>query len=138
MFPLDDQHGRTHSRSEVFGDAPVVILAGAQRATPDAMQAWERVLRPRLPDGVRILGLSNLGRLPFFVPKGMITKGLASQLPNVAVLCDWKGKAYRSLGFPEGAVVAVGVFGASGERLGFVSAEASAESAGQVLALLPP
>ena len=136
MFPLDDQFGRSHSRSDVFGGDPVVILAGAQREAPDSMEAWERALRTRVPEGTRIFGLSNLKRLPFFVPKGVVTKGLAAQLANLPVLCDWKGKVYPSLGFPEGAVISVGVFGSSGDRLAIVTGEPNKQRVEEVLALL--
>ena len=136
MFTLDDQFGRTHRQADIFGDGPVVILAGAQRQAPDAMQAWEHALRTRVPEGTRIVGLSNLKRLPFFVPKGMVTKGLAEQLPNVPILCDWKGRVYPSLGFPAGAVVSVGVFSGSGERLGLVTGEQTEPRLAEVLALL--
>ena len=136
MFTLDDQFGRTHRQADVFGDAPVVILAGAQRQAPDAMRAWEQALRTRVPKGTRIVGLSNLERLPFFVPKGVVTKGLTKQLPNVPVLCDWKGRVYADLGFPAGATISVGVFGAAGERLGIVSGELAEIRLTEVLGLL--
>jgi hypothetical protein len=136
MFRLDDQFGRTHRQADVFGDGPVVVLAGAQRRAPDAMQVWERALRSRVPDGTRIIGLSNLKRLPFFVPKGVVTKGLAEQLPSIPVLCDWKGRVYSELGFPAGATISVGVFSASGERLGMVTGEQSESRLAEVLALL--
>ena len=138
MFTLDDQFGRTHRQSDVFGDGAVVVLAGAQRQAPDAMRAWEQALRERVPEGTRIVCLSNLNRLPFFVPKGMVAKGLAEQLPNVPVLCDWKGKAYADLGFPPGATISVGVFGASGERLGIVTGEHAAARLNEVIELLSP
>jgi hypothetical protein len=136
MFTLDDQFGRTHRQADVFGDGPVVILAGAQRKAPGAMQAWERALRAGVPEGTRIIGLSNLKRLPFFVPKGVVTKGLAGQLPNVPILCDWKGRVYSDLGFQAGAVISVGVFSASGERLGLVAGEQSESRLTEVVALL--
>jgi len=136
MFMLDDQFGRTHREGDVFGDGPIVILAGAQRQAPDAMLAWERALRTRVPEGTRIIGLSNLKRLPFFVPKGVVTKGLAQQLPNVPILCDWKGRVYSDLGFPAGAVISVGVFGASGERLGIVTGEQNEPRLAEIAQLL--
>jgi hypothetical protein len=136
MFTLDDQFGRTHRQADVFGDGPVVILAGAQRKAPDAMQVWERALRTRVPEGTRIVGLSNLKRLPFFVPKGVVAKGLAEQLPNVPILCDWKGRAYSDLGFPAGEVISVGVFSPSGERLGIVTGEQNEPRLAQVAQLL--
>jgi hypothetical protein len=138
VFTLDDQFGRTHRQADVFGDGPVVVLAGAQRQAPDAMRAWERALRARVPEDTRIIGLSNLKRLPFFVPKGMVTKGLAEQLPNVPVLCDWKGRVYTELGFPAGATISVGVFGASGERLGIVTGEQTDSHLDEVVGLLSP
>jgi hypothetical protein len=138
VFTLDDQFGRTHRQADVFGDGPVVVLAGAQRQAPDAMRAWERALRARVPEDTRIIGLSNLKRLPFFVPKGMVTKGLAEQLPNVPVLCDWKGGVYTELGFPAGATISVGVFGASGERLGIVTGEQTDSHLDEVVGLLSP
>ena len=136
MFTLDDQFGRTHRQADVFGDGPVVILAGAQRKAPDAMQVWERALRTRVPDGTRIVGLSNLKGLPFFVPKGVVTKGLAKQLRNVPILCDWKGRVYSNLGFPAGVVISIGVFDHAGQRLGLVTGEHTETRLAEVVALL--
>ena len=136
MFTLDDQFGRTHRQTDVFGDGPVIILAGAQRQAPDAMRAWEDALRAGVPEGTRIIGLSNFERLPFFVPKGMVTKGLAEQLPDIPVLCDWKGRVYAELGFPAGVVVSVGVFGATGERFGIVTGEQTDSRLAEILGLL--
>lgn len=135
-FTLDDQFDRPHPSTQVFDGGPVLILAGAQRETPDAMKAWEDALRPKLPTGTALYGLSNLKRLPFFVPKGAVRKTLKEKLPNTAVLCDWKGKVYPALGFAADATIAVGVFTAAGERLGSVDAEASTEGVRQVLELL--
>ncbi len=135
-FLLDDQFERPHSRSKVFDDGPVLILAGAQRETPDAMSRWEPALRSALPAGAGFYGLSNLKRLPFFVPKGAVRKTLREQLPNVPVLCDWKGKLYSALGFPAEATLVVGVFSGSGERLGTVTGEPTADAIREVLALM--
>ena len=135
-FTLDDQFERTHRRADIFKDAPVVMIAGAQRKTPDAMQAWERVLRSRVPEGTRVVGLSNLKKLPFFVPKGSVTKTLAGKLPNTPVLFDWKGRVYSDLGFPAGAVISVGVFSAAGSRLGMVTGEQTDSRLAEVLELL--
>jgi hypothetical protein len=135
-FMLDDQFERTHRRADIFDDGPVVIIAGAQRKTPDAMQAWEQTLRARVPEGTRIFGLSNLKKLPFFVPKSAVRRNLAEQLPKTPVLMDWKGKVYPNLGFPGGAVVSVGVFGASGELRGMVTGERTETRLTEVLTLL--
>ena len=105
-FALDDQLGRTHTRASVFAGEQTVIVAGAQRKTPDAMSAWVDALRPRLPEGSRLYGLSNLKKLPFFVPKGSVKRTLAEKLPATPVLLDWKGKIYPRLGFPDGATAA--------------------------------
>ncbi len=137
-FSLDDQFGRAHTRSSVFREDLVVIIAGSQRKTPDAMQAWDRALRSRVPDGVRLFGLSNLKKIPFFVPKGSVKRTLAEKLPKTSVLLDWKGKVYPTLGFSDGATIAVGVFSASGERLGDVSGEVSETKLETVLALVSP
>ena len=133
---LDDQFQRTHRRDDVFATGPVVIIGGAQRKTPDAMQAWERALRASIPKGIRVFGLSNLRKLPFFVPKGAVRRNLAEMMPKTPVLMDWKGKVYPELGFPDGAVVSVGVFTASGERLGLVTGEKNESRLAEVAALL--
>jgi hypothetical protein len=135
-FTLDDQFGRSHRRSEVFQDGPVVIIAGAQRKTPDAMQAWDLALRGSSADGFRIYGLSNLKKLPFFVPKRAVRRNLAELLPKTPVLMDWKGAVYPGLGFPSGATVSVAVFEANGERLGLVTGEANDARVAEVLKLV--
>ena len=136
-FVLNDQFDRAVRRDVVFADAPVVIVAGSQRKTPEAMEAWERALRARLPKDIRMFGLSNLKKIPFFVPKSSVKKTLASKFPNTPVLLDWKGKVYPALGFPEGATIAVGVFDAEGRRLGLVRGETTRSRVDEVLALLP-
>ncbi|MGB5547082.1 MAG: hypothetical protein WCB63_14180 [Polyangiales bacterium] len=135
-FMLDDQFERTHARTDLFKDDPVVIVAGAQRKTPDAMQAWDRALRARAPEGTRVFGLSNLKKLPFFVPKSGVRKNLAEMLPKTPVLLDWKGKVYPTLGFPADALIAVGVFSAKGERIGLVNGEPNESRLAKVMTLL--
>jgi len=135
-FVLNDQFDRKVARHEIFNDAPVVIIAGSQRKTPDSMEAWDRSLRERLPEHVRIFGLSNMKKLPFFVPKGSVKRALAAKLPRTSVLLDWKGKVYSGLGFPADATIAVGVFDASGALLGLVVGETSGKRLDEVLALI--
>ena len=113
-----------------------MILAGAQRKTPDSMQAWERALRARVAETTPIFGLSNLKKLPFFVPKNAVRKNLAELLPGTPVLLDWKGKVYPALGFPDGAVISVAVFRASGERLGIVAGEQTPARVDEVVELV--
>lgn len=135
-FTLDDQFERPHRRGDVFRDGLVVIIAGAQRKTPDAMQAWDRALRERSADGLRIYGLSNLKKLPFFVPKGAVRRNLRELLPKTPVLMDWKGTVYPGLGFADGATVSVGVFEANGGRVGIVTGEANGDRVTEVLELV--
>jgi len=134
-FVLNDQFDRAFARGDVFKDAPVVIIAGAQRDTPDAMEAWDKALRGRLPEGTRVFGLSNLKKIPFFVPKGSVKRTLAKRLPNTSVLLDWKGKVYPGLGFADDATIAVGVFGPAGAPLGIVDGESNDQRLAEVLAL---
>jgi hypothetical protein len=134
-FVLNDQFDRAFARGDIFKDAPVVIIAGAQRKTPDAMEAWDKALRGRLPEGIRVFGLSNLKKLPFFVPKGSVKRTLAQKLPNTAVLLDWKGKVYPGLGFADSTTIAVGVFGRGGARLGIVEGESNEQRLAEVLSL---
>ncbi len=136
-FMLDDQFERTHRRADIFSGSPVVIVAGAQRRTPEAMSAWERALRDSAPGGTRIIGLSNLKKLPFFVPKSAVRRNLAEMLPKTPVLMDWKGRVYAELGFPAGAVASVGVFDAEGERLGLITGELTDGRLTAATALLP-
>ena len=136
-FNLHDQFQKPHRGADIFAGKPVIIMAGMERKTPDAMEAWDDALQAEAPANVLVVGLSNLEGVPFFVPKSAIRKTLVKQLPNTVVLCDWKGKTYSRLGFPKGATIAVGVFGANGERLGTVSGPVNEARVAEVLALLP-
>lgn len=136
-FKLDDQYGKSHTHADVFSGKPVIIYAGMERKTPDAMQAWDRALRNKAPSNAKVIGLSNLEGVPFFVPKGSINKTLVKQVPNTVVLCDWEGDVYARLKFPKGATIAVGVFDESGERLGLVTGVVNDQRMSEVLSLLP-
>ena len=83
-----------------------------------------------------MFGLSNLNKLPFFVPKSGVRKNLAEMLPKTPVLLDWKGKVYPTLGFPADALIAVGVFSAKGERIGLVNGEPNESRLAKVMTLL--
>ena len=136
-FELDDQYGKKHTDADIFAGTPLIMMAGMARKTPDAMEAWDKALRAKAPSGVRVIGLSNLDDVPFFVPKGSITKALIKQLPKTTVLCDWDGKVYRKLDFPDEATIAVGVFNADGKRLGIVNGEVDDTRMQEVLGLVP-
>ena len=136
-FKLDDQYEKSHTQADIFRRKPVIMMAGMERKTPDAMEAWDKALRVRAPETARVVGLSNLEGVPFFVPKSSIKKALVKQMPDTVVLCDWKGKVYAELGFPKGATISVAVFNASGDRLGIVNGPVTDEKLAEVLALLP-
>ncbi len=46
-FTLDDQFRKSHTRADIFAGKPVIMLAGMERKTPDAMEAWDRALRAK-------------------------------------------------------------------------------------------
>ncbi len=136
-FKLDDQYGKSHTQADIFSGKPVIMYAGMERKTPDAMEAWDRALRAKAPSTVKVVGLSNLEGVPFFVPKSSINKTLVKQLPKTVVLCDWEGDVYSKLGFPKGATIAVAAFDANGKLLGLVTGELNDARMAEVLALLP-
>ena len=136
-FTLDDQYEKAHTRADIFAGKPVIMMAGMQRKTPDALQEWDLALRAKAPKTARVVGLSNLEDVPFFVPKGSIKKTLVKQLPERVVLCDWNGKVYAELGFPKGATITVAVFDETGNRLGIVNGPVTDAKVDEVLALLP-
>jgi len=136
-FKLNDQYGKSHTQADIFSGKPVIMYAGMERKTPDEMEAWDRVLRDKAPSTVKVVGLSNLEGVPFFVPKSSINKALVKQVPKTIVLCDWEGDIYAKLGFPKGATIAVAVFDEKGNRLGLVTGKANDQHLDQVLALLP-
>jgi hypothetical protein len=135
-FELKDQYDKSYTQADIFSGKPVIMIAGMERKTPDAMEAWDKALREKAPKTARVVGFSNLEGVPFFVPKGSISKTLKKQMANTVVLCDWEGHVYKALGFPKGAVVAIGVFDASGKTLGVVRGEVNDERMAEVLALL--
>lgn len=137
-FKLEDQYEKTHDQTDIFAGTSVIMIAGMERKTPDAMQAWDKALRNEAPKDARVIGFSNLEGVPFFIPKSSINKTLKKQMANTVVLCDWEGDVYEALGFPKGAVVAIGVFDESGKRLGVVRGEVTDARMAEVLALLPP
>ena len=136
-FKLDDQYEKAHTQADIFAGKPVIMMAGMERKTPDAMEAWDKALRAKAPETARVVGLSNLEGVPFFVPKGSIKKTLVKQLPDTVVLCDWKGKVYAELGFPKGATISVAVFSGTGDRLGIVDGPVTDQKVAEVLELLP-
>jgi hypothetical protein len=136
-FKLDDQYGKSHTQADIFSGVPVIMYAGMERKTPDEMETWDRALRDKAPSTAKIVGLSNLEGVLFFVPKSSINKTLVKQVPKTIVLCDWEGDIYAKLGFQNGATIAVAVFDANGNRRGLVTGSVNDQRVGEVLALLP-
>lgn len=111
-FRLEDQWERPTSSTQVFGK-PVALVGGDQRASGDRIAEWAVALA-----GWPVVGIVDLGALPFFVPKGSVRKNLREVAPKTAVLLDWKGAVYGPvLGFPASTEVLVHVYGADGTKL---------------------
>ena len=80
-----------------------IIIAGAQRTSPEAMAAW----LVALDDEPAVL-LLDLSAVPYFVPRAAVRAQLAATFPGeVSVLCDWAGSAHDALGLSDGALVEV-------------------------------
>lgn len=135
-FSVEDQFERKHSHKKVFAGKPVAIIAGAQRKTQDAMEAWHKALKGKVPKGARMIALADLDAVPFFIPHSAITKGMKKAFPRMPVLCDWDGEVYPKLGFPKGALIGVGVFKGDGKRLGMVKGKASGGNVKKVVGML--
>ncbi|MEM9729576.1 MAG: hypothetical protein AAF997_13385 [Myxococcota bacterium] len=135
-FELDDQYGKPHTNADIFSGQPVIMFVGMERKTPDAMEAWDKALRAKAP-AARVVGLSNLEGVPFFIPKSSINKTLVKQVPKTTVLCDWDGDVYQKLGFPKGVTIAVAVFDGFGRLLGVVEGPATDARVAKVLEMIP-
>ena len=104
-FVLEDQRQKKHdTRAVLGGDKPVVLLAGAERESGPAVQAWAK----RLPISVKVYGIADLSDLPFFVPHAAVRSGLAEEVPATPVLLDFEGTTYTALGLPDGILSAGG------------------------------
>jgi hypothetical protein len=99
-FSLEDQFGIRHAPPSLFANRPVLIVGGAQRRSEERIAAWAAEVKRAHPGRVDVFGLVDLHRVPFFLPKSVIRKHLKQKCPDLAVLCDWNGKVYRSLGLP--------------------------------------
>lgn len=108
--PLDlpDPHDELHARA-TWWQPGTFVVAGAQRHSTQAIEAWRNAL-----DGTVVV-LVDFGALPFFVPRWPIKRQLVRAFPEgTVVLCDWSGEGYTSLGFTPGALVEVGRIGSDG------------------------
>lgn len=132
---VQDQFGTKHTLPNLLKGTTLILIGGDGRDMAKKTKAWSDPLRTRLGTKVRIMALANIQGLPFFVPRSSVTGNLKKQLPNVPVLCDWDGKAYRSLGLARGKLT-VRVYGPQGKLRGQVVGQYSAAGLKRVLALV--
>jgi hypothetical protein len=130
---LEDQYGRA-VEVRVGAGAPVVAVVSDLRAAAEEIAAWDKAL-VGLPAGTVQFRIADLKALPFFVPRGAVTKDLRDKYSGVAMLLDWKGAASESLRAPR-KTTAVLAFGPDGSELGRVEGAASAVGAAKIKDLL--
>jgi hypothetical protein len=104
-FTLHDQFDRPHLVR--FGDAPLVLLVFAGRATADDAAAWGRLVPPAaLAAGapeVRVVGVAAVGSVPGFV-RPIVRRALHDAPPT---LVDWGDVVAERFGYRSGAARAV-------------------------------
>lgn len=136
---LEDQFRTSHDPDSLFAEAnsgrPLVVVAGDQRRTDENIRAWVNLLKGLLGDRVRFIGVANLRGLPFFVSKNSVRSSLKKKLPDVPVLCDWKGDGFKQFAFVRGQMN-VQVYSSSRALVGSVTGSADNERARAVAALL--
>lgn len=136
---LEDQFRSAHSPDSLFNEAstgrPLVIIAGDQRRSDENIRAWVNLLKGTLGDRVRFIGLANLRGLPFFVSKNSVRSSLKKKLPDVLVLCDWKGDGFKQFAFVRGQMN-VRVYSRSRALVGSITGTADVERAKAVVALI--
>jgi hypothetical protein len=130
---LEDQFGRAVEVRVGAGFAVVAVVSD-QRSAAEEIAAWDEALAG-LPSGTIVYRIADLKALPFFVPRGAVTKDLRGARPEMPVLLDWKGEASSALGAPK-KTTAVLVFGPDGAEKGRVAGEASLSGALAVKDLL--
>ena len=134
-FRLEDQFRSIQTPELLFTGTPVVLVAGDQRKTDRHIQAWGERLQIALGNRVRVIGLSNLRGLPFFVSKNSVRSSLKKNLPKIPVLCDWNGSAYKQFGFIRGQVNAH-VFAVNRNLIGSLTGTPSEDRVQTALALI--
>lgn len=130
---LEDQYGRA-VEVRVGAGAPVVAVVSDVRDAAGEIAAWDQALAG-LPSGAVVYRIADLKALPFFVPRGAVTKDLRDKHSGEALLLDWKGEVSSSLRAPR-KTTAVLVFGPDGSELGRIEGAASAAGAAKVKELL--
>jgi hypothetical protein len=101
---LEDQFRGAHTPETLFEGKLLVLIGGDQRRTDGHIRAWAERLAQVCANGARIVGLTNLRGLPFFVSKNSVRSSLKKNLPGVPVLTDWSGTGYKQFGFIRGQV----------------------------------
>ena len=104
------------SSTQVFAKAPAVWLVSTKREHTEVMVAWDKALRAKAPD-TPIWGMGDFAAVPFFIPKALIRNGLADELPQTPVLCDWDGSMYDALQLEPDDLLQVRVVDADGRSL---------------------
>jgi hypothetical protein len=132
---LEDQFEKPQRIAALIGPAPVVIVAGDERATGEGIRDWSVALSPQL-GRCRLYGLANLDGIPFFVPHSSVRSSLKEMLPRVPVLLDWDNDVYAKLGFSKG--IELKLFARGGRLVGTVAGLPGAGTTEQARALLRP
>ena len=133
VMALEDQYGRPTELRVGVGRAVVAVVSPV-RAAAEEISAWDEALAG-LPGGVDVYRIADLKALPFFVPRGAVTKDLREKHGKTLLLLDWKGEVSAALGGPK-RITAVLVFGPDGMELGRVEGAASLSGALKVKDLL--
>ncbi len=132
---LQDQFEKPQRIAALIGPAPVVIVAGDERATGEGIRDWSVALGSQL-GRCRLFGLANLDGVPFFVPHSSVRSNLKEMLPRVPVLLDWDNEVYGKLGFSKG--IELKLFARGGRLVGTVAGLPGAGTTAQAKELLRP
>ncbi len=94
---LSDQFGNELKLGELAAGSALIVVYSAERDAADYLSAWHEAIMAVLPAGTRLVAAADLSAVPFFVPKGAITKQLAADYPSLPILLDWKGSLSKAL-----------------------------------------
>jgi len=83
---LEDQFGASVD-IRIGSGKSVVMIVSEKREAAEEIAAWEKQLR-LLPSGTFLYRVANLKAIPFFVPKGSVTKDLKSNYPSMSIALD--------------------------------------------------
>lgn len=132
---LEDQFEKPQRIAAIIGPAPVVVVAGDERATGEGIRDWYAAVGSQL-GRCRLYGLANLDGIPFFVPHSSVRSSLKEMLPRVPVLLDWDNEVYEKLGFTKG--IELKLFARGGRMVGTVAGLPGAGTTEQARQLLRP